>query len=264
MKYGICAIIKNENLFLREWIEHHISIGFDTICLYEDYDSLSHKDITMHYNNVHLNHISSIGEENLIETDTHFKGCFRQYALYKWFKTNNPYDLDWCAFIDIDEYIRFDDNYSLKKICNEFNNKEGLYLKWRMYGANKHIDRPIGNLCDNYTSLSSMSDNDGEIIYKSFINLRNISGEWINMHCIPGLCNTLGFHSSRVRTHKKMWIDHYITKSWQDWCERFIKRGEENWGCRKLDDFFKHNKDMLDIKSELYEYYEHLKNKTNV
>lgn len=130
-----------------------------------------------------------------------------------------------------------------------------------MYGANKYIDRPIGNLCDNYTSLSSMSDNDGEIIYKSFINLRNISGEWINMHCIPGLCNTLGYHSARVRTHKKIWIDHYITKSWQDWCERFIKRGEENWGCRKLDDFFKHNKDMLDIKSELYEYYEQLKNK---
>jgi len=77
MTYGICAIIKNENLFLREWIEYHTSIGFDTICLYEDYDSLSHKNITSYYNNVYLNHISSIGEEKLIETDTHFNGCFR-------------------------------------------------------------------------------------------------------------------------------------------------------------------------------------------
>ena len=64
------------------------------------------------------------------------KGVFRQKIVYKIFNRLWKKDNDWMAFIDVDEYIRFDDDYNLEKLCNEFNDKGGFYLKWKMYGAN--------------------------------------------------------------------------------------------------------------------------------
>ena len=46
MKCTICAIIKNEHLFLDEWIGRHLDIGFDSIFFYGDLESDSHKEIT--------------------------------------------------------------------------------------------------------------------------------------------------------------------------------------------------------------------------
>ena len=31
---SICAIIKNEHEYLKEWIDYHLNIGFDSIFLY--------------------------------------------------------------------------------------------------------------------------------------------------------------------------------------------------------------------------------------
>ena len=41
----ICAIVKNEQRFIREWAEYYLSIGFDKLYIFEDFDSRSHKDI---------------------------------------------------------------------------------------------------------------------------------------------------------------------------------------------------------------------------
>lgn len=54
MIYHICAIIKDEQLFLKEWIDYHLNLGFNKIVLFEDFDSTSHKDITDSYDNVEL------------------------------------------------------------------------------------------------------------------------------------------------------------------------------------------------------------------
>ena len=54
MKCAICAIIKDEQKFLKEFIDYHLSLGFDDIYLYEDSGSVSHDSITNKYNKVHL------------------------------------------------------------------------------------------------------------------------------------------------------------------------------------------------------------------
>lgn len=48
-KYVICAIIKNEQKFIKEWIDWNLKIGFNHIHLFEDFDSATHKDITEKY-----------------------------------------------------------------------------------------------------------------------------------------------------------------------------------------------------------------------
>ena len=64
IKICVCSIIKDEEKYLEEWINHNIKLGIDSIFLYEDYNSKSHYDICKKYDNVILSSISTIYTEN--------------------------------------------------------------------------------------------------------------------------------------------------------------------------------------------------------
>lgn len=66
------------------------------------------------------------------------------------FARENKENLDWCAFIDVDEFITFDKDYNLKKLLTEFNSYPGVYLFWKTYGAAGHIKKPKGIVRDAY------------------------------------------------------------------------------------------------------------------
>ena len=36
MKTALCAIAKNENLYIREWVEYYMKLGFSNIILYDN------------------------------------------------------------------------------------------------------------------------------------------------------------------------------------------------------------------------------------
>ena len=111
MKTVICAIIKDEHLFLEEWIDWHLGLGFDAIHLFEDKGSKSHKEICEKYSNVYLRRYEDDGEvrELLAEQGS----SYRQLVLYEWFGNSYKGKYDWVAFIDIDEFIMFDENYEI-------------------------------------------------------------------------------------------------------------------------------------------------------
>jgi hypothetical protein len=106
MKTAICVIIKDENDYLDEWLEHHLSLGFDKIFLYEDYGSKSHLDIVKPYGDrVHLNSIdiifnSSDPNKNVVNT-----GEVVQVQLFRYFPKIYKNDFDWILFNDLDEFL---------------------------------------------------------------------------------------------------------------------------------------------------------------
>jgi hypothetical protein len=106
---------------------------------------VSHKDIFEDNPNVHVCTIAEAGVPN-------YHGTGTQRALYKKllndFKSEGKYD--WVAFIDVDEFIMFDDDYDLEKLCSEFLDCTGIWLAWKMYNANGHIKRPVGSVIENY------------------------------------------------------------------------------------------------------------------
>jgi len=61
MKNCVLTIIKNEHLYLDEWIKYHLDMGVDHIFIFEDIDSDSHKEIVNKYNEkVSLNKVSAL------------------------------------------------------------------------------------------------------------------------------------------------------------------------------------------------------------
>lgn len=251
--YYTCTIIKNEHRYLREWINHCLSIGFDEIHLYEDEGSDSHASITDAYQQVHLHSITEVSRTDYQGKD------WKQVDLAQYFiKTLSPTlslkerGSSWCAFIDPDEYIRFEEGYTLQRLCEEFSGYRGIYLQFKIYGANGHIERPEGGVVENYGEGEPMPYLKWKNNMKSLVNLSYADHVWSSVHKIQCGVWTDGKqrrknsyeHPEHDLCYGKAWIDHYYTKSWHDWVERFAKRGDIVPGNVKLQEFCDYNPDL--------------------
>ena len=247
MKTAICAIIKNEHRFLKEWIEWHLNLGFDAIHLFEDKESDSHEEICNNYSNVFLRRYENdLKVQDLLKNQG--SSC-RQLILYSWFAEEYKKQYDWIAFIDIDEFIIFEDNYTLNSFLSEYINYPAIHLSWRMKGASGCIKRPY-NVMNYYTNDAEFLDTDTNWRVKSIINTNKYLGLKSLHHSIGGV--DVNFkESDESIIYKKAWINHYFTKSWEDWCDRIFKRGSTEAGHRVLSQFFEINTDMLYLKDEL-------------
>lgn len=249
MKTAICAIIKDEHLYLKEWIDWHLNVGFDAIHLFEDKGSKSHEEICEKYSNVYLRRYED--DEEIRHILRNQGTSQRQLVLYEWFAKKYKDTYGWVAFIDADEFVFFGENYSLNTLCEEFADYKSVLLNWRMMGANGHIVRPGGGIIESYTTeCGSVVSIDKEWMYKSFVNLSLFEG-FHNLHRAYGSVNTHHSPNFKQLHYDKAWLNHYFTKSWEDWCDRIFKRGGTLRGHRKLTDFFKCNTDMLHLKKEL-------------
>ena len=98
---------------------------------------------------------------------------------------------------------------------------------------------------DNYTNFITVNAEQG-FVFKSFINCKNFQKWEQPTHKAEGAV----FPLDNIGRHKA-WINHYFTKSWEEWKIKILERGDTCPGNRKIDDFFLHNPDMLPLKEQL-------------
>ena len=246
MKTSICAIIKDEHLFLEEWIEWHLGLGFDAIHLFEDKGSKSHGEICEKYSNVYLRKYEDDEEvQELLEAQG---SSHTQYVLYTWFAENYKDTYNWCAFIDLDEFVMFADSYNLEQLCTEFEPYSAVLLNWKMMGASGRICRPKCGVIEAYTQECDFCGDDHNWAYKSFVNLKKYKG----FHDLHRAINSVNTHHSSNHLdlyYDKAWLNHYFTKSLEDWHNRIFKKGGTQNGHRKLHHFFECNKNMKYLES---------------
>lgn len=245
MKTCICVIIKDEQEYLEEWITHHLNLGIDEIFLYEDNDSISHADIIKPFGDkVHLELIDVIfkDEKEKLQIKNKF-GSVNQDALFNWFPKTYKDTFDWILFNDIDEFLIL--TKPLHEFLAEYDDKPAIWLKWRFYGANGHIKKPQGKVMDNYTTYSPTSFDYGWT-HKSFLNCKKYTYWEKPIHQIKGGVFPINEYGSH-----KAWLNHYFTKSWEEWKKRILVRGDTFPGHRKIHQFFKLNSNILHIKNDL-------------
>lgn len=249
MKTSICAIIKDEHLFLEEWIEWHLGLGFNAIHLFEDKGSKSHEEICKKYSNVYLRRYEDDEQvQKLLEAQG---SSHTQLVLYTWFSENYKDTYDWCAFIDLDEFVMFSNSYDLSKLCKEFEPHSAVLLNWKMMGASGRISKPTCGIIEAYTQECDFCDNDRMWAYKSFVNLKRFQG----FHDLHRAINSVNTHHSSNQLdlyYNKVWLNHYFTKSLEDWEDRIFKRGGTLNGHRTFSQFFQCNKNMSYLEDLIY------------
>lgn len=224
MKIAIITLLKNEQWYLEEWLEHHKNIG--DIYVYEDEGSKSHKEITDKYSNVYLFNIKDILPKiNRPTIQTDFANKFI-----------HTHDYDWTAFIDVDEFICGD-----LKLLNKYNSS--ILMPWHNYNANGHFYKPQGGVVENYTQPCGNNTKDKNIwITKVFA--KGKSPTWKNVH----------WTNDAVK-QDEIYIKHYITKSFEEFCWKTYERGEIYGRIyRGIPEFLELNPDFDAIKCRDYVY----------
>lgn len=263
MKLCIHTVIYNElDEYLKPWLDYH-STMVDHIFIFEDINSHSHKHLTDKYNNVTLLSVLDVAKDKQRMIDRKLKGEVNQ-SFYiqdelQWIQDKNEYD--WCFAIDIDEFITLQDPYkAIPDVLKDFQENDAVLIQWMNYGASGRVYKPDYNGRDYrefYTERGEQTSNDRgfKITTKIIWNLNKEIIRFIGVHCCPyHWVMTNGIRDRKVVTYEKIYLKHYVTKSWEEYIWKLYKRGMHCFDKHRKDkDFFEINPDMKDRYDELIE-----------
>ena len=229
---AVCAIAKNENLYIKEWVEHYKKIGVDTIFLYdnndvdgEHFEDVINDDIQsgfvviINYRGKHK-HIEQAEAEKTGYHGTQqdaYEHCYNTYGK----------DYAWISFFDIDEFLFIDKPYNsdVKGFLNQdkFKGKDAIQLNWKTYGDNGLVFYDTRPVVKRFTKESKRQTEHVKTIVRT--NRKNVS---IPCHKViikngkyvypDGTTTTCGYKQS-IR-YAGAHLKHYFTKSSEEWAKR--------------------------------------------
>ena len=123
---SICAIIKNEGDYLKEWIEFHRLVGVEKFYIYDNESTDNTKEI-----------LASYIKEGIVEYVL-WPGLKQQIPAYNDAIKRYKYDTRWLGFIDLDEFIVPIETKIIPEFLVQFEPYSGLEINWLTYGSNGH------------------------------------------------------------------------------------------------------------------------------
>ena len=131
MQVVVCAMAKNEHLYINDWVNHYIKIGFDKIYLFDNDDK----------NAPYIgDYIKNRGKVEIIDIRGQSGECL-QHDVYTNFY--NTHKFDWCLFVDIDEYLFGIGNIHTYLSQYHMRNVKQIRIKWRLFGDDDLISRDM-------------------------------------------------------------------------------------------------------------------------
>ena len=214
---AVCAIFRNESAYLEEWLTYHSLIGVDHFYLYDNNSTDASATICRNWDRT-----SSV---TLIDWP-HAGG---QIGAYRHALETFRSQADWCAFIDIDEFLVMQQDVSLPAFLGSLPPLvTGLFVHWFFFGSNGHHARTDGLVAERFTRRGHA----GFYTHhcgKSIVRLSETGGS-AGIHIVP----TAGFmlddagnfidqnsagHTHFI-SHNTVALNHYFTKSKEEWTQR--------------------------------------------
>ena len=255
-----CLIIRDENEYLEEWLRWHIGQGVEHFYIYD------------HGSKQPVREFLKTLEKGIAEkvTLTEWKGHHTdaQPDAYNDCLKRRRGESRWIAFIDTDEQIRVKTGQTLPEFLKDYEDYAGLFAVWITYGANGRVKKTEGTLRERFTRKSNVNEfarRAGKLIAQ----VKYTDDMYIHNGKAAEGFQIVDEHDNSIRNYALMseqattdliCVDHYYTKSYEEWVRK-IKRGSGHAKfSRKYKDFFEFNPDLrycyedTDIK-QLYENF---------
>ena len=138
-KVTICAIAKNEERYIEDWLKYHYELGFDNITIYDNNIPERRGELRTFINKSTKLTPKMIAATEVI--DATGKIGYQPQAYNEYYKRGG---FDWCAFIDIDEFITLVKWKNIKDRVNDsiFDNTTAIYLIWDTISDDNIVDVP--------------------------------------------------------------------------------------------------------------------------
>jgi hypothetical protein len=236
---AICLLIKDENDYINEWLDWHINIGFQHFYIYDNGSKIPIEESVNDRYKSYCTFIDFSGDHKNTQLD-----CYTN-AL-----ENYGGRVNWLAFIDTDEFVRTVNGENINDFLLNYEEHDGLYVRWIIYNANGLYEKDPRPQRERFTTISPRHPT--KPCGKSIIKPSKI--KWMGTHFptgIIGRCDMVDSNGVYMRTalsdfspNDKIVIDHYFTRSYEEWLEK-ARRGSCDPRCdRKYDEFYLFNPDM--------------------
>lgn len=225
-KLSLVLIIRDEGNYIEEWLEYHLMLGISHIYIYDNESTDNTREKLAPY------------IENGQVTYIWWPGQYVQISAYNHAIEHFKYDTLYMGFIDADEFLAPAENINLPTWINEiFEICEkrisvfgvhcgGIGINWKVYGTSHHQKKPKGLVIENYKYRAADSETLNFYI-KTICNPRTVQS------CNPHHMNYItGFYCTSENgsiilgsqffdgTHHKLQINHYLTKSEEEYVQR--------------------------------------------
>ncbi len=245
---AVVLVIKDENKYLNEWIEHHLNIGFDHIYIYDNGSKEKVIDVVSLLNKENKQKITVVdwrGHHDHIQQDA-----------YNHFMNNFKSDTRWGLFIDSDEFLRFTDGYTnnvnkFLKNYEDYTEIWGYEVEYNANGLELYENKPVR---ERFTKKTDVREG---LYWKNFIQVNRIDSFLMHYAYYDPYKHQI-FKNEQCNQNLFV-IDHYYTKSWEEWNWKIRERGGADPKYHKaLREFFEYNPDMkyLDNGENVIQKYE--------
>lgn len=231
---AVVMVIKHENRYLQEWLDWHLALGFDHIYLYDNGTKEKVTEI------IKQNSQEVQDKITVIEWSEHHTHL--QQDAYTHFMNNFKEDVRWGLFIDSDEFVRFTDGVTTNvndflKDYEDYTEIWGYEVEYNANGQEEYEDKPVR---ERFTQQTDAREG---FYWKNFVQPNRIDG-WL-MHYAQYNPDKHFLFKNEQKNQDLFVIDHYYTKSWEEWIWKITERGGADPKYHKeLQEFFYYNPNM--------------------
>lgn len=262
-KVAICAIFKNEAIYLKEWIEFHRIIGVEHFYLYNNNSNDEYMSVVRPY------------IDEAIVTLIQWPKNQAQMECYQDCINNYSGEAQWIGFIDIDEFVVPKTTNTIYEFLEPFEKKRGaVKIYWRTFGASGLVDRDLNGLViedftmcwPGYRSLGKCFYNTNFAFDKNCSKNQTLHHQfWANykgknippVNVFDKVC--LGGYDKVLSDNHPIQINHYL-KSYKEYLQR-TEKGDVFFKINPHDEkyFFVHEMKSTNTDYSAYKYLVKLK-----
>eukprot|EP00934_Nitzschia_sp_Nitz4_P004230 Nitzschia sp. Nitz4//scaffold91_size79674//26935//28056//NITZ4_005362-RA/size79674-processed-gene-0.105-mRNA-1//-1//CDS//3329560085//4220//frame0 len=235
---AICVLQKDEDLYLLEWINYHLALGFDDIYIFDDGRNLR---------------LNSTDRVHVVSVTDFPKGTHKQIAIYnscvEVIRQRQPhYNTSIVALLDVDEFLVLRQHNSVHDFMNDKCPRDrcgSLVVNWLWYGTGgnqtSYADEPVVSrfrLRDPvpHTTVKSLFrlEHFYCVTNQHFVHLTSNPMTMIKQQHAPqppfsyDTHGNITFQAAFTPDHPYMDVAsvHHYTKSMEEWYERRCVRGD--------------------------------------
>lgn len=226
--FSLCLAVKDDE-DVYEWIEYHKRMGCSHFYIFDNNSKPPLKSPVMdRYINEGLVTYSYLeGELKPCPQLFVYEICLRQYG------SNHTF----MGFIDADEFIVVNNtdvansNVKIPDVLRNYSEFGGLALHWKTFGTSGHINRPKDGVLGHYSRCTASR------LVKSIVYTERVTNVSSNTHVFLYRPPYYAVNTRRIfvenatsehPSYEQMYINHYVTKSRQDFIAKRQRGAGDN------------------------------------
>ena len=232
---AIVAIARLENLYINEWIEYHVKLGFDRIYLYDN--ACGNED--------HIDKVLTVQNSKFVTVIPAYDKKFYQMKAYEDAYSKYGQQHEYMLFIDIDEFFTLMQHNSISEYVEFLNSRcpnfQDARINWELYDDNNAIERDLSVPVHKFfTQLVSTREGIkknimAKCLLKTGLNDIYFPSEHyaLSNTCNLITCNSIGeavqSDTAIVSTKRNVSvakIRHYMTKTLSEYMNQKLRRDD--------------------------------------